>query len=210
MLMKTDHKGFVLPAGTKLKPLRRKLQLRDCRKHRKQDFYQALASEDWNEVLAAENVNLMEDKIKTLMDKCMPIKYVRMSTRDPIWMTPLVKSLFRAKSRISLNNEERLRLINCRISEVISENRRNPRVMIGSRRWWENVDSISQRRNSSQISLDPDSLDRLNDHFGQTCYDDNYIPPSDMMIAQGVEIPKISEMYVRDILSKLTRNTCMQ
>ena len=77
--------------------------------------------------------------------------------------------------------------------------------MIGSRRWWENVDSISQRRNSSQISLDPDSLDRLNDHFGQTCYDDNYIPPSDMMIAQGVEIPKISERYVRDILSKLKR-----
>ena len=32
MLMKTDHKGFVLPAGTKLKPLRGKLQLRDCRK----------------------------------------------------------------------------------------------------------------------------------------------------------------------------------
>ncbi len=86
--------------------------------------------------------------------------------RDPIWMTPLVKSLFRAKSIIPLNNEERLRLINTRISEAISENRRNPRVMIGSRKWWENVDSISQRRNSPQISLDPDSLDRLNDHFG--------------------------------------------
>ena len=40
----------------------------------------------------------------------MPIKYVRMSTGDPIWMTPLVKSLFRVKWRISLNNEERLRL----------------------------------------------------------------------------------------------------
>ena len=34
--------------------------------------------------------------------------------------------------------------------------------MIGCRRWWENVDRISQRRNSSQISLNPDSLDRLN------------------------------------------------
>ena len=60
------------------------------------------------------------------------------------WMTPLVKSLFRVKSRISLNNEERLRLINNRISGVISDNRRNPRVMIRSQRWWENVDSISQ------------------------------------------------------------------
>ena len=141
------------------------------------------------------------------MDKCMPIKYVRMSTRNPMWMTPLVKSLFRVKSRISLNNEERLRLINNIISEVISENRRNPRVMIGSQRWWESVDSISQRRNSSQISLNPESLDRLNDHFGQICYDDNYIPLSDVTIVQGVEIPKISEKYVWNILSRIKKNS---
>ena len=147
----------------------------------------------------------MGDKIKKLMDKCMPIKYVRMSTRDPIWMTPLVKSLFRVKSRISLNNEERLRLINNRISEVISENRRNPRIMIGSQRWWENVDSISQRRNSSQISLNPDSLDRLNDHFAQICYDNKYIQPSDVTIGQGVEIPKISENYAWNILSRIKK-----
>ena len=47
--MKTDHKGFAIPAGTKLKPLRHKLQLRDCREHRKQAFYRDLASQDWNE-----------------------------------------------------------------------------------------------------------------------------------------------------------------
>ena len=50
----------------------------------------------------------MEDKIKKLMDKCMPIKYVRMSTRDPIWMTPLVKLLFKVKSRVSPNNEDEI------------------------------------------------------------------------------------------------------
>ena len=132
---------------------------------------------------------------------------LEMSTRDPIWMTPLVKSLFRVKSRISLNNEERLRLINNRISEVISENRKNPWIMIGSQRWWENVDSISQRRNSSQISLNPDSLDRLNDHFAQICYDDNYIPPSDVTIGHGVEIPKMLENYVWNILSRIKDTT---
>ena len=93
-----------------------------------------------------------------------------------------------------------MRLINNRISEVINENRRNPRVMIGSQRWWENVDSKSQCRNSSQISLNPESMDSLNDYFGQKCYDDNYIPPSDVTIGQGVEIPKISENYVWNIL----------
>ena len=41
MLIKTDHEGFVLPAGTKLKPMRRKVLVRDCREHRKQSFYLA-------------------------------------------------------------------------------------------------------------------------------------------------------------------------
>ena len=35
MLMKTDHEGFVLPAGTKLKPTRRKVLVCDCREQRK-------------------------------------------------------------------------------------------------------------------------------------------------------------------------------
>jgi hypothetical protein len=33
MLTKTDHIGVILPAGTKLKPMRRKVEFRDCRKH---------------------------------------------------------------------------------------------------------------------------------------------------------------------------------
>ncbi len=46
MLTKTDHIGVILPAGMKLKPMRRKVEFRDCRKHRKEDFYEALAEED--------------------------------------------------------------------------------------------------------------------------------------------------------------------
>ena len=46
MLIKTDHVGFVLPAGLKLKPVRGKVLVRDCREHRKQSFYMALATLD--------------------------------------------------------------------------------------------------------------------------------------------------------------------
>ena len=65
------------------------------------------------------------------MDKCMPQKSIRTSSRDPVWMPPLVKCMLRTKSRISLNNKERLSLFNKRISEVITENRRKQAV-IGS------------------------------------------------------------------------------
>ena len=140
MLMKTDHKGFVLPAGTKLKPTRHKVLVCDCREQRKRALYLSLAAEDLGEVhvITAEDINvavgIMEDKIRTLMDKCMPLKSVRMSSRDPVWMSPLhvVLSMLRAKSRISDNNVNRLKLINSRISEVIKENRRYPVAIMGS------------------------------------------------------------------------------
>ena len=76
----------------------------------------------------------MEDKIRTLMDKCVPLKSVRMSSCDPVWMSPLhvVLSMLRAKSRISDNNVDRLNLINSRISEVIKENRRYLVAIMGS------------------------------------------------------------------------------
>ena len=83
MLIKTDHEGFVLPAGKKLKPTRCKVFVRDCREHRKQSLYLALAAEDWQEVVTADNVDvavrIMENKICSLMDKCMPLRSIRIS-----------------------------------------------------------------------------------------------------------------------------------
>ena len=150
-------------------------------------------------------VNNMEKKIWTLMDKCMPLKSVRLSSRDPVWMTPLVKSMLRAKSRISCNNVERHKVINSRISEEISANRKNPRLVIGRREWWEIADLVSQRRNSTYVNLDSDSLNDLNDFFALLCSDDNYVPPSDVVIVPDVEIPQITERQVWNILAKLNR-----
>ena len=39
-LIKTDHEGFALPAGLKLKPVRHKVLLRDGREHRKHSRFQ--------------------------------------------------------------------------------------------------------------------------------------------------------------------------
>ena len=49
-----DHTGVVLPAGTKLRPVRRKVKIRDQREHRKQDLYKARAEEDWSEVYQSQ------------------------------------------------------------------------------------------------------------------------------------------------------------
>ena len=93
-------------------------------------------------------------------------------------------------------------MINSRISEVISANCKNPRLVIGSREWWRNVDFVSQRRNSTFVNLDSDSLNDLNDFL--LCWA-LMMPPSDVVIAADVEIPQIFERQVWNILAKLKR-----
>ena len=88
-----DHTGVVLPAGTKLRPVRRKVKIRDQREHRKQDLYKALAEEDWSEVYQSQGVDQavsrMERIILSHLEKWMPMRIVTMSSRDPMWMTPV-------------------------------------------------------------------------------------------------------------------------
>ena len=96
MLTKSDHTGVVLSAETKLRPVRREVKIRDQREHRKQDLYKALAEEDWSEVYQALGVDqalsCMERIISSHLEKWMPMRTVTMSSRDPMWMTPLVSA----------------------------------------------------------------------------------------------------------------------
>ena len=88
MLIKIDHTGVILPAWLKLKPMRRKFHFRNCRKHCKDAFYKALAEQNWEAVHKATNVdeavNYRSKKILDLMNTCMAVKTISMSTRDRI------------------------------------------------------------------------------------------------------------------------------
>ena len=74
----------------------------------------------------------MEVTIRGHLGRCMLVRVVTMESRDPAWMTPFVKAMLRSKSRVS--DEARLKELNKRISEVISENRkRYKQGVIGSK-----------------------------------------------------------------------------
>ena len=111
--IKTDHTAVISPAGSKLKPVRQKIRIRDCRKHRKEALYLELVGATWDSVLGTndpdEAVNNSETLIHRHMDKCMPFRTVCISLHDPAWVTPLLKSLMRSKSRIGQNRGDRLR-----------------------------------------------------------------------------------------------------
>ena len=144
-IAKTDHRGVVLPPVNKLKPVRTKHEFRDRREHRKQDFYRRIQMEDWSDILSKDNIDSavieFNSTLLRIMDECMPLKSVSVSTGDPVWMTPLVKYLLKKKSR--LIDGESIEILNRKIGNLISKNRRNWRSVgnTGTRKWWDRVDN---------------------------------------------------------------------
>ena len=148
----------------------------------------------------------MEAKLTTLMDRCLPLKTVTMSSRDPAWMSPLVKTLLKKKSRRSCNNKEQLATINRRISELICENRTHLAAPVGSGGWWKTVDDITQRRtHSNSVVLDNTFANQLTDYFHELCTDQNYIAPVDVVVGSQNEAPETPERLVWKSLSNIKR-----
>ena len=112
-------------------------------------------------------MDYLSKKILDLMNTYMPTKTISMSTRDPYWMTPLVKSMLKTKAKIPSHSCEKLKDINEKIAQTISNNRWNCKAdPMGSRKWWKDVDNKSQRSGPSPIvTLNETSLTRLSPVF---------------------------------------------
>ena len=80
----------------------------------------------------------------------------------------------RCKSRIGQSRGDQLWEINRRISEVISEIRRNLlQAAVGTKEWKKHVDSLS-RCSSAKVTLERQSLAEMNDYFAELCWDSEY------------------------------------
>ena len=154
----------------------------------------------------AMNIYTLELKILSNINRCMPLRTVALSSRDPRWMTPLVKYMLRNKSRILVLRIDQHQELSGRVSEVIGENRGMLlECKTGSREWWKNVDLISQRRRSTNVSLDRETAQDLYEFFGELCRDGDYVEPALLEIGPEVEVPEISERYVWNTLSSLKK-----
>ena len=95
--------------------------------------------EDWSDILFNDNIDSavieFNSTLLRILDECMPLKSVSVSTRDPVWMTTLVKYLLKKKSR--LTDGECIEILNRNIGNLISKNRRNCSSAgnTGTRKW---------------------------------------------------------------------------
>ena len=68
------------------------------------DFHSKLLELDWDDVYRSDDVNTalssLHFTLKRVMDECFPSKTMRMSSRDPPWMNPLVKTQLKKKANL--------------------------------------------------------------------------------------------------------------
>ena len=140
-----------MPPGIELKPLKYKYTMHDYREHRRIDFHSKRLELDRDDVYKSDDVNTalssLQHTLKRVMDECFPSKTVRMSSRDPPWMTPLAKTLLKKKAKLQTSKRGGC-LVNLpeRINTVITENRKAlSDGRIGSKAWWKKVDRLSKR-----------------------------------------------------------------
>ena len=143
--------------------------------------------------LIQQAVFVLEEKIHGHMDTCMRVTTVSTSSRDPPWMTPLLKSIIRTKFRVSC------------LSKWLTSSRK-----IGESLWLPIQivvhGELSQRRRAScKVNLENSCFMDLNDYFAKLCSDDMYVETTPVTISNEVEIPVISERQVWNLLSALKR-----
>ena len=151
-----------------------------------------------------EAVDHLEKKILDLMNISMPTRTITLSTRDPDWMTPLVKSMLKTKQRIPPHRHDKFSEINERISQVISLYRRHFKGRIGSRNSLKNFGDKSQRSSSSsRVTLNKTRLYRHVNFFLDLCHDDKCVEPAPVVVDASVNIPEVTEMQVWNTLRKI-------
>ena len=201
-----------MPAGAKLKAMRYKCTMHDYREHRKIAFLAKLLEQSWVVIFDSEDVEstsrYLQSTLRDLMNENFPAKTVRMSTRDPLWMTPLAKALLKKKAKAKcrcpdgcpINLEER-------INAIVAENHKSlASGKKGSKAWWEKIDALSTRKERSNPSFDEDSVKELNHYFANLCHDEGYIRPVPMDITENIPAPQLtlSQVYYALLKTKQT------
>ncbi|CAB3986806.1 Hypothetical predicted protein [Paramuricea clavata] len=211
MQIKTDHLGIIVPQGTKLKPIRVKCTIKDKRTHRMLALKNALQQQKWSKVLDSDDVNeaanILHTTINSLLDSCLPTRTVKMSTRDPIWLTPLVKSLLQRKYKlVARGKNDQAEEVSKRIAEIIAQNRRNmDSGTFGSGSWWNKIDKLLLGKDTPRVLLKRNFVEDLNDYFADVCHDPEYEEPLKMDTSTAFETPQLDYDQVYNALGSIKR-----
>ena len=212
-LVRSDHLAVMVAPQILAKAERKHVFFRYVREHRKIEMEKRLKEYNWTSVNntrdASEAVSILTDAIGGMYNDCFPLIKVKVSSRGPPYMTPLVKHLCKMRNRqirmgISHELQEKINILirENQIRAVKAENRKFKR---GSKEWWGTVNKITGRSiNVDRISavIDPG---RMNEFFQKINTDTHYTTPVPLLIPEGTRIPTVDENSVKNIMINLKR-----
>ena len=134
---------------------------------------------------------------------------VRTSTRDPPFISPLVKHLLKQRKRaIKARDSEANTRIQTQINKLIRRNQlkavqnEHRKCKSGTKDWWSNINKITGRNDNKlpvTSFIDPNEI---NGFFHDVCTDPYYTPPEFEEIPEGTRVP----MLTVELVSKFLQN----
>ena len=218
-LVRTDHNMIIAYSRNIIKAKRINSFFRDVREHRKLNMLRELENVDWSKI--TEYDQAPDEMIKQLYESLwprfennFPLIKVRTSSRDPPFMSPLVKHLLKKRKKaVGVGDEESTFRLQNQINTLIRANQLNAvqnenHNKTGTKKWWNNVNNITGRKekNSAPVSslIDPNVI---NAYFQTINTDPNYSAPQLLEIPEGTRIPFLSIDIVYNFLRKQKRSS---
>ena len=101
---KSDHSSVFIFPGVRNRPVRSAVEFIDARNHRQSLMLQKLQATDWSPVLAENDISIAIDKFYCIVHEefknSFPSIRVKMSSKDPSFMSPLLKYLLSKTNKL--------------------------------------------------------------------------------------------------------------
>ena len=180
-LSKSDHLAIIASPRVSLPVAKSLVSFRDQRPRNQDSFDRAMDICDFSHIEQIEDPNvalsLLFDDLNILIDQFCPIRTVKLSTKDPFYISPLVKFLLKKRNKLfRKRNFRRAESITKQITEMIRNKISRNRGDRGSRKWWNIINEQRGKSKETQTSLF-DSND-INKHFASISTVDNYVSPT--------------------------------
>ena len=214
---KSDHsRQFIFPR-VRDPSVRSAVEFIDARSHRKSLMLQKLQATDWSPVLAENDINIAIDKFYCIVHEgfknSFPSIRVKMSSKDPAFMSSLLKHLLSKRNRLPRKGMiQEAGFLQPRITPLIKENQLNltkvnkQKLDMGSKSWWKVIDKLTGLVGSSMNLSSLFNVNDINTHFQSINTDINYVEPALLEIMPELQkVPVIHEISVFMALEHVKR-----
>lgn len=165
--LKSDHLAIIMTPNSRIRPQRKKVNFTDYSFKGFQKLNESINNCDFSVLFSITDTDVAADWLDTcisdLVTNAFPIRYVTMSDRDPLWLTPKSKWLLLKKKKATKKNDSQsAKNIDSKLlSQKLSFLKKNE-----SKIFWNDVDNITNRKvNNKSISNAAFNGEQLNNEL---------------------------------------------